>query len=241
MTKLKDYSGMKFGKLTTLNEWRWKYQKNGNRRRQYLCRCECGREIFVAQSALTCGNSKSCGCVRNEKTIKRNKETASLKGASNHPHYARWHGMNIRCYYKTHKDYQIYGGRGIVVCKEWKDDPWEFYRWIEEDSNWEDGKNLSLDRIDPNGNYSPENCRFSDTYVQAINQNINKGNKSGYPGVSWDKNKWLARLSVPGERITLGRFDTKKEAIVARKKAESEYFGKILHPEVDDEGNKKAL
>lgn len=241
MTKIKDYEGFKYGRLTVTKEWRWKYINENNklRRRQLLCECTCGNFLFVDQSSLSVGNTKSCGCLSRDTVIKRNKETASLKGASKHRHYKRWRAMINRCYEEKNEDYSTYGRKGIKVCSEWKENPWAFFKWIEE-SNWEENKGLTLDRIDTNGDYEPKNCTFSNHYQQAINKNISKHNKSGYIGVNWDKNKWCARISVQGKRITLGRFETKKEAISVRKEAELKHYGKVLHPYVDNYGHKKT-
>lgn len=135
--------------------------------------------------------------------------------------------MIQRCYNEKAKDYKYYGGRGITVCKEWRQDPTEFIRWCEEESNWFEGCGLTLDKVDNDKGYSPDNCRFTTKIIQTQNQRTRKDNTSGIKGVSQRKdnnNKWQARISVGGQRLNLGLFTTLEQAINVRQEAEQKYW-----------------
>lgn len=229
MTIPKDYSDQKYGRLTTVKEVEPYVSPSGkSKARQYLCKCECGNEIVAHIKSLRSGNTRSCGCVNSERIIKQNKENSIYGEYTHHKHLKRWKGMIERCYYPKHKDYHNYGGRGIKVCNEWKVHPKTFIQWVENESNYKKG--LTLDRLDVNGNYEPNNCTFSNHTTQALNRNIMPTNTSGYPGVTkHTDNRWRARINVNKKRISLGVYDTKEEAIVARKNAEIEIYGKVLY------------
>lgn len=223
-----DIIGKKFTRLTVVAEIEPYVSKSGkSRARRFICRCDCGNETKVTYQSLISNNTRSCGCLQSELTIKRNKRISKYGDYSKNKHFNRWRGMIERCYYPKHKDYHRYGGRGITVCEEWRGHPKNFINWVENESNWEDGKNLSLDRIDYNKGYSPENCRFVTPSEQALNKDLLSSNKSGYPGVSLHTNgRWRARITVNGKRISLGVYKDVNEAIRARKKAEEKYLSK---------------
>lgn len=107
--------------------------------------CDCGNKSSVNMHKFLSGQSKSCGCMRG---------THGLRG---HPLYSVWNGMKNRCYNKSHKGYKHYGGRGISICHHWRTDFSAFYNWATT-NGWE--KRLLIDRINPNKNYTPSNCRF---------------------------------------------------------------------------------
>jgi hypothetical protein len=158
----KDLTGVKFGLLTVLN-----YEgTNKNKKALWKCRCECGSIITTIGSYLRSGHTKSCGCTRHEKLMERN-TTHGM--AHTHIHYV-WIGMKQRCYNINHKNYQHYGGRGIIICEEWKNSFENFYNWAI-NNGYND--NLSIDRIDVNGNYEPINCRWVDMKTQQNNKRNN--------------------------------------------------------------------
>jgi len=128
-----------------------------------------------------------------------------------HPLYSLWLGIKKRCYYKKRKGYENYGGRGIVVCDEWKDNPRAFISWCLV-NNWKPG--LLIDREENNGNYEPSNCRFITSQLSVINRRKFKNNKSGYTGIMLCKDRIKYRSRVNGK--SLGYFNTKKEAIEVR-------------------------
>ncbi|GIO26378.1 hypothetical protein [Ornithinibacillus bavariensis] len=228
MTNPKDYTGDKYGRLTLIKEVEpYIPPSRSYKARRYLCKCDCGNEIEAVLNAIRSGNTRSCGCVSREKTIKRNKESSKYGEYKNHSHFSRWRGMIERCYYPNHRDYHRYGGRGIEVCSEWRNHPRKFINWIETESNWKDGENLTLDRIDYYGNYEPSNCIFSDYSKQSLNRGVFSSNTSGYPGVSRHGDRWRSRITVNGKRIHLGVYDTKEEAIKSRMENELKYFGRV--------------
>ena len=134
------------------------------------------------------------------------------------PEHISWRGARERCLNKKHKDYSIYGGKGISMCKRWD----LFLNFLEDM-----GKrppNNTLDRIDPNGDYEPSNCRWVDKTTQCRNQEIRKDNTSGVRGVHVRRGKWEARISVNKRRIYLGSFDNINSAKEARINAEKKYW-----------------
>jgi len=122
-----------------------------------------------------------------------------------------------RCYTISAGGYSYYGGKGITVCDEWKKSIDSFVDWAI-NNGYSD--NLTIDRIDSCGNYSPDNCRWPDKYTQAINQRKRSTNKSGYIGVSFYKRDSLftCQISVKGKQIWIGRFNKAIDAAIARNK-----------------------
>lgn len=144
-------TGTKFGKLRIMNEIESiKYGKRKYRR--FLCECICGNERIVLLDNLISGKTKSCGCL----SVIKNKQRAT-HGLSHHPLYSVWCGMKRRCNNPNEEKYPRYGGRGIKVCKEWKEDFKKFYDWAIENGY---KKGLQIDRIDNDGNYEPSNCKW---------------------------------------------------------------------------------
>lgn len=144
---------------------------------KYTCRCDCGRIKEVYKYDLFSGKSTQCrSCqVTESKTIHNLSHTKA---------HQVWKDMISRCYSMKNKNFYNYGGRGITVCDEWKNDFLEFYKWFS-DSDYKIG--LTLDRAENSGNYEPNNCRFVDMSIQ----NSNRRSKNRYIGVSKTKNKYL--------------------------------------------------
>lgn len=153
-----------FGRLTVLCEIERKvyFLKNGRRTtcRQMRCLCTCGKTADVALSNLKSGRQKSCGCLHDEAA----KLSQRTHGMSKTPIYQIWSAMRRRCYNKNVTDYPWYGGRGIKVCESWDN----FENFLRDMGPRPEG--FTLDRIDPDADYSPENCRWADWSTQKINQ-----------------------------------------------------------------------
>lgn len=161
MSNLKDLTGQVFSRLTVI---KLDGLTDKKKRRYWLCRCECGKNIIVKTSGLNYGSSKSCGCLRIDKVTKH--------GNTNKRLFRIWKQMNKRCTDPKHNRYHLYGEKGIKVCTKWKDSFNAFEDWAVK-NNYED--NLSIDRIDSKGNYEPKNCRWATPAQQSRNtsRNIN--------------------------------------------------------------------
>lgn len=168
----KELVGQRFGRLLVLDES--KERKHGCV--VWRCQCDCGAITLISSAKLICGDIKSCGCLKVDVARTIGKKTAFL--GSDNPSYRHgqaksrlyriWCAMKKRCYDPKANNYRYYGGRGIVVCDEWKKDYVPFMEWAVS-SGYKD--NLSIDRIDPDGNYTPENCRWVTMSVQNSNKN----------------------------------------------------------------------
>lgn len=153
---------------------------------------------------------KSCGCMR----LFFNSESHKKHGlcAKDIRLFGIWHKMMDRCYNDKLRFFNRYGGRGIVVCDEWKN-PKMFFDWAL--NNGYTGS-LCIDRINNDGNYDPNNCRWVTKTVSSQNRNMSIVNTSGYIGVDLRATgKWRARITVNGKRMHLGDFNTAKEAALA--------------------------
>ena len=152
--------GKKYGMLTVLEDLN---KKNARGYKLYKCRCDCSNICEKSSTDLVRIKRPSCGCIgRCYQFITHN--------MSRTPEYHSWFGMKQRCLNPNNKKYPIYGGRGIKVCQRWLDDFMNFYN----DMGPKPGKNYSIDRIDNNGDYCPENCHWASPDEQMQNRSITK-------------------------------------------------------------------
>ena len=167
----KNLIGRKFGRLTVVEA----DGKTASRHTKWLCQCECGKTKSVVSRDLLNGHTQSCGCLQREKVTKQ----GYRKIGNTERLYNVWHGIILRCTTPTTTGYKYYGGRGITVCDEWKEYS-AFREWALAngyDETLPKGE-CTIDRIDVNGNYEPNNCRWVDSKVQAMNKRYKDGEQN---------------------------------------------------------------
>ena len=203
---MKDLVGERYGRLVVLEEAERYILPSGKKVRQWICICDCGNQTKVFQAGLKGGTSKSCGCLRDEISKKRN----STHSMNQERPYSIWQAMKTRCSNKNAENYQYYGGKGISF------DP----KWSTFDGFWEDMKegyedHLTLDRIDSNDNYCKENCRWVSPAKQSRNRKMSKNNTSGATGVVKEEKRkgdyyWVARWYTADGKLKRRGFSINK-------------------------------
>lgn len=212
--KLIDLTRQTFGRLTVIE----RTGTSCDRQPLWRARCECGNAVIVRGPHLRSGKIKSCGCFHLEQ-ITTHRQT-------DQPIYRTWAMMLQRCRNPDYTHYHHYGGRGVCVCEAWL--TFEgFYQDM--GPTWRPG--LTLDRIDVDGNYTPDNCRWATRAVQSRNRR-----KTGqFIGVHFakDKGRWAAYITVDDRRRHLGYFDTPEDAARVRDAEARKHEGFPLNfPEV---------
>ena len=162
----------------------------------------CGNNFKANTNDINRGHTKSCGCY------------SKKHGLKNTRLYSIWSLLKGRVLNPKNKQYSDYGGRGITICDEWKNDFKSFYDWAMKN---EYSDELSIDRIDNDGNYCPENCRWTTRTIQSRNQRKRRDNTSGYKGVSYykDSNNYCASIHLNYKKISLGSYKTAVEGAIA--------------------------
>lgn len=191
MGKFIDLTGQRFGRLVVLER-----ASNGSyQQTRWLCQCDCGNKCIVQAGALKSGNSKSCGCLHRDRVTTHGQTKARL--------HTIWSSMKRRCNNANCKEYRWYGGKGIKVCQEWKDSYEAFRDWANTHGY---ADNLTIDRIDGNRDYEPNNCRWITLSEQQRNKETThlltyKGVTK--PLITWAEELGLNKYTVRG-RVEYG-------------------------------------
>jgi hypothetical protein len=182
-----NHTGKRFGRITVLEM----SDPVGVKRKRPACRClcDCGKEFIVLSENLVSGNTKSCGCLHKENTSSTHK-THGMAGTATHK---IWCTMRRRCFAKTNPKYQSYGARGITVCDRWL----KFENFYTDMGAKPDGR--TLDRIDNNGNYCKENCRWATPKEQA--RNTRRNHMVTHKGRTQCISAWAEEIGIPAMNL----------------------------------------
>ena len=185
MTKghFEDLTGLRYGRLAVIER-----AANRNKHVYWLCQCDCGERVEVRADGLTRGSSVSCGCYQHEIVTKH--------GMWNTAAYKTWRGMLLRCKTSSHPAYPRYGGRGIKVCERWHD-----FLAFYADMYPKPFKTASLDRIDNEGDYCPENCRWATKKEQSRNRSDNR--VLNYYGTERCVTEWAETLGMKVSALSM--------------------------------------
>ena len=205
----KDLSEKRFGRLVAK-----KIEPSPKRGTYWRCICDCGEETVVYGPSLTRGSTKSCGCFRKEM---RSKQPNGLRHGLRYTRiYRTWDGIIQRCYNKSCFAYKDYGERGIVICGEWRHDIKAFYAWAINNGYKE---TLTIERIDNDGNYCPDNCKWIPQSEQPKNQR--KSVRLTCAGQTRTAAEWSRELDMPSSTIC-----TRKRKGWSDEQALSKFIGK---------------
>lgn len=188
----RDLTGQKFGRLTVLRQAPDKIKPSGAHSKMWECKCDCGNIKIISRSSLVSGDTVSCGCYHKEHAHDYGKK----HGPTNTKLYTKWSGIVQRCTNPNAIHYDMYGGRGITICDEWRNDFYSFYSWSIE-NGYKDG--LTIDRIDNNKGYYPENCRWTDLETQA--NNTRRNHYITYNNETKTLTQWARLLNVNVETL----------------------------------------
>ena len=211
--------GQKFGRLTVVEFTRWNRISDDQQVSMWNCLCDCGNSIEMRRSYLHATEVPSCGCHKSEVLS----ALQTKHGMNGTPTHRSWSKMKERCYLESYKEKDYYQARGIEVCERWLE---SFENFFEDMGERPEG--TSLDRIDPDKGYDPDNCRWSDLTIQSYNRRMNTNNTSGRTGVFQLRNgNWQAIISYYKDRIVLAYDVSYEEACRVREDAEIKYYGQI--------------
>ena len=205
--------GERYGKLVVMEEAEPIYSKTGKMIRRWKCKCDCGNITIVRHGDLRNGSTVSCGCYNYEK-----ESVLKTHGYSRTKLGRVFDGMKQRCNNPNNKNYEKYGGRGIRICTEWLNDTKKFFDWAIR-NGYKEG--LSIDRINVNGNYEPDNCRWADSETQCLNQRIRKDNKTGYKGIYYSEGAYRVQIRRNKKRYYFGSYKTLPEAVKVLEEAKA--------------------
>lgn len=200
--KADDLTGRKYGRLKVISR-----AENRSGKPAWNCICDCGNKTITPSVRMKNGSTRSCGCLQKEQAAMR----VTTHGMSNSSELHIWRGIMQRCNNLNHKQYSDYGGRGITVCKRWE----KFENFYNDMGN--KPKGLSIDRIDNDKGYSPENCRWANNSQQNFNKRMPKNNTSGMKGVGiTSSGKYQVVIKVNKVFHNLGLYDKFEDACNAR-------------------------
>lgn len=195
MPEIKDLTGQKFGRWTVIDRASDLITASGNHFTRWNCICDCGTKKEVNANSLLSGRSTSCGCYSKEVSKKVMSNNFKTHGDSKTRLYKIWAGMKKRCNNVNALNYDDYGGRGIEICDEWCDYN-SFKEWaIKNEYN----DSLSIDRIDVNGNYEPQNCRWVNNKGQANNRRTSV--YITYNGETHTIAEWAQKLNMNYKKL----------------------------------------
>lgn len=211
-----DITGQRFARLTVLGY----AGKNRHNKSLWKCVCDCGNETIARADALKSGDKQSCGCLNRENKSKECIKRNTKHGMTHTRLYAVWCDMRRRCNNQKMPEYKNYGARGIKVCTEWDNDFKLFNDWAMKNGYDENAPHgdCTIDRIDVNGDYCPENCRFVDLMVQGGNKRNNK--RITHNGITMTQSEWARyynknRAYFCSDPITVERRMSKCDALLA--------------------------
>lgn len=203
MPRFIDLTDQTFNRLTVLHR-----VENNKREARWECRCKCGNITIVTSFRLTSGRTKSCGCLQRELVGNMNK-THGLAGI---PEYKIWIGIIQRCTDSNQKSFKNYGGRGITICKKWRNDFMAFY----DDIGTKPTPKHTIERIDNNGNYEPSNCKWAtcqentnnkrnNHFITINNWTLTIAQWARFVGIKWETLHKRIKLGWPVEKAIFKR------------------------------------
>ena len=211
-SRMKDLTGLKFGRLTVLSY----FGSDARKKALWRCSCSCtsGKITVLAGSTLSSKNTRSCGCLKSDTTSIRATHHGQAKLGKYTGAYKSWRWMMTRATNPNTNAWDRYGGRGVGVCQRW----YRFENFYADMLDRPDG--MTLDRTDNGKGYGPGNCRWATPATQASNKRIYKNNKTGCRGISESKHGYyIVELSVDSVRRYLGTFPVTKDGFEAAKAA----------------------
>lgn len=197
----RDLTGQRIGRLVCIGPTSRVRDKSGRSLIVWRCQCDCGKITETRSCNLLSGDTRSCGCLHDETVAHRNTKHGHAKRSGESPEFSTWSQMIARCEQPCMRNFAWYGGRGISVCERWKS---SFSNFLE-DMGHKPSPDHSLDRIDSNGNYEPNNCRWATKMEQMSNTRRNRFLTAF--GETLHMQEWCRRTGIK-QRLLWDRLDT---------------------------------